>query len=1151
MRCSPATGDMKLYFKIALVVVLGILTPRVTSEAAPRTYCVASDGNAVSYNQGFVLKRLLDCHERRTWNEYLAHQSYYFSQSNVRFHFDAGYHRMNRPLDAQYASDLLLYGDCRDKVYLVNDGFDDLQQTPLRFTHFFNIAIKGMTLELCTYNENGVLHFVNGRNATIQDTILNNTCNGSDIRAERVKNMFLGHLSIIKSKRSAGSIDFHSGTGEIHILRSTFKYVGESDRGFKFVFLNFKLMKNTVVTIEHSEFNSSPILKMNMMDKSTTLIMNNVKANGSSVRGSSPCACSVTGDGILHIMDSEFYDFSGAFFARKLQHLYINNTVFSKNLAEGIETSQKASALGLCDISHGILSNVTFVGNGDGNEPFNEPNSPALVINSSSSVTIHNCNFTNNVGHALYSYRSNVTFTGLTYFKGNWGYRGGAIYLDPNSFLHYSKGKLVFDSNKANSTGGAVYISNYNQCPFSSPAENDLPVSKRLVFLNNSAGSGGNDIYVGYINQLYVNNASHCIQTVMKSSKITQNLSSISSMPFHVCLCNSSNKPDCLNPFNLTEAYPGEVITVSVAATGLAFGTSVGIARAQLLVPDRSERHHYLGNEKQKQQFVQNKCASLTYTVRGWHHNKTDTILAIRTQGKFIKRFRSKNYIKSSIEKYEKSNHTFVPRKLLEFPVYINITLKPCPPGFHLFGSQPQCVCHKRLLHVDGVKCHIGRKEFLRGENVWIGHSTGTIVFTKDCPYNYCKRAKTNIFNSFDEQCEWNHTGRLCGECPKGMSLTLGTSQCRQCSNTNLYLLAIFAFGGVALVAFLKVTDLTTAGGLINGLILYANLVKANSHVYFPSDSGTPYIKYFKIFIDWLNLDFGIEVCFFNGLDGYWKTWLQLVFPLYLWMISLTMIFLARYSIKMSRLLGKNSVPVLATLFTLSYAKIFRFIITAMKFTILEDVSGHSTAVWSYDGNIDYFHLKHSCLFVVALVLLLLWLPYTFVLTFERLIKRCRISVVGRMKPLLDAHCGPFEDKHRYWFGFLLVLRTAPLLACAITPTDSDHYTVLSTMIIAAVLLTLLHLKIYTKWYVSFSEAFFLVNLLILACSAWFRSHSPPEYVIMAVLVGIAFLQFALITIFSTLKQVCRGRVVCCGYDRTGSNPVGDDLSYRRSPPQS
>ena len=34
--------------------------------------------------------------------------------------------------------------------------------------------------------------------------------------------------------------------------------------------------------------------------------------------------------------------------------------------------------------------------------------------------------------------------------------------------------------------------------------------------------------------------------------------------------------------------------------------------------------------------------------------------------------------------------------------------------------------------------------------------------------------------------------------------------------------------------------------------------------------------------IAWLDLDFGIETCFYNGMNTFSKTWLQFVFPVYI-----------------------------------------------------------------------------------------------------------------------------------------------------------------------------------------------------------------------------------------------------------------------------
>ena len=88
--------------------------------------------------------------------------------------------------------------------------------------------------------------------------------------------------------------------------------------------------------------------------------------------------------------------------------------------------------------------------------------------------------------------------------------------------------------------------------------------------------------------------------------------------------------------------------------------------------------------------------------------------------------------------------------------------------------------------------------------------------------------------------------------------------------------------------------------------------------VFFPSALSTNVLAP-KVFIAWLNLDLGIEVCFYNGLDTYAKTWLQLVFPVYVWIMVAVIIISTHYSTSAAKLRGKNSVQVLATPFLFSY----------------------------------------------------------------------------------------------------------------------------------------------------------------------------------------------------------------------------------------
>ena len=103
------------------------------------------------------------------------------------------------------------------------------------------------------------------------------------------------------------------------------------------------------------------------------------------------------------------------------------------------------------------------------------------------------------------------------------------------------------------------------------------------------------------------------------------------------------------------------------------------------------------------------------------------------------------------------------------------------------------------------------------------------VVIHLQCPYNYCTLKNTDIsVNSIDEQCAYHRTGVLCGKCPDGFSLILGSSKCLFCSNFYLLLLILFVLAGLALVIFLIVCNLTVSEGMINGVVYYANIVHGN-----------------------------------------------------------------------------------------------------------------------------------------------------------------------------------------------------------------------------------------------------------------------------------------------------------------------------------
>ena len=201
--------------------------------------------------------------------------------------------------------------------------------------------------------------------------------------------------------------------------------------------------------------------------------------------------------------------------------------------------------------------------------------------------------------------------------------------------------------------------------------------------------------------------------------------------------------------------------------------------------------------------------------------------------------------------------------------------------------------------------------------------------------------------------------GALCGNCKPGLSVSLGSSKCIACPTYWPGLLVtitiVFIILGVSLVAFLLALNLTVAIGTLNAVIFYANIVAANKSVLFPSG-----VSVASMFISWLNFDLGFDVCFFDGMDTYVKTWLQLAFPAYIIILVIVIIQLSYYFGAFGRLIGKKDpVATLATLILLSYAKLLQTIITAFSSATLTYPNGSKITFWLPDATIQYFIAKH------------------------------------------------------------------------------------------------------------------------------------------------------------------------------------------------
>ena len=427
----------------------------------------------------------------------------------------------------------------------------------------------------------------------------------------------------------------------------------------------------------------------------------------------------------------------------------------------------------------------------------------------------------------------------------------------------------------------------------------------------------------------------------------------------------------------------------------------------------------------------------------------------------------------------------------------VKIDVGSCPLGFQL--QNKHCDCDNRLLEASlKIECSISSEVIILSDSGWLSYEGGLLRIHIDCPLDYCLQTKKYISSlQPDVQCANNRGGILCGRCLANCSVVLGSWKCMECSHSSNYnfiwLTVAMALAGVVLVVLLLLVKMTVSSGTINGLILYVNIVSFSGLLDLQNCTIHPFLH---VFISWMNLDLGIEVCFYSGMDVYQKTWLQFVFPFYIWFLVGVIVLVCHYSSTVMKLMGMRNIEILATLFLLSYAKLLKTIVTALSVTnimvasadnITDPLSPHK--VWVYDGNLDYFGSNHLPLFIVAVLFLFtLFMPYTLFLLCGQWLQYVPRKRGFRwihsifISTIMDAYHAPYTKHHRYWTGLGLLIR-----CCLFTVFGTSYSTRINLMSISIAVTVLLVIrrassgKVYRNKVVGFLELFYLSNLGILA----------------------------------------------------------------------
>lgn len=687
----------------------------------------------------------------------------------------------------------------------------------------------------------------------------------------------------------------------------------------------------------------------------------------------------------------------------------------------------------------------------------------AILLAQAENVTFINVNVYDNTITGLHTYNTILTIKETnTTFTNNSALEGGGIFLRGTSSMIFQPPGNLFLVNNTAEYGGGIYFQRtsveddrplcFFQIDDYSSASTGIPPNTHLYSINNTASVAGDFIYsstgailtcrLTVLFDVYTSPTYAFNRLVIYDEE--KPFTTLSSTPVRVCFCNDYGIPECSKTSRLIDVIPGTTYNITVATVGFEDGLTPGLVNYV---------HKVNGTIIQNSVFriLEGNCTTSSHLLRIYGDNTTITLTA---------------------------SQSTVPDH--NYPITLGVNILPCPDGYKFSPNTGECLCNE-FLQLDSIMCNSTTWSVTRSSNNWITYNSDdncTIVYT-GCPFDYCNTSSVTFpLSSPDIQCINNRIGLLCGKCAPGYSIILGSNACQKCSNSYLSLILVFIVAGIALVLFIFALNLTVTTGTINGLIFYANIVKINNYVFFPNGP----VPVLSQFISWINLDLGFEICFYDGLDTFAKTWLQFAFPLYIASIVVGIIILCHYSQTVSKLAGNNAVPVLATLILLSYTKVLLTIISAMQMGVVNcDGSLHSV-VWLLDGTVNYFSSKHGVLFLFSVaVFLLIAIPYTGLILFIPLIEKRtprKLKWLSQLKPYFDATCGEMHDENRYWPGLLLLVRLVLAIIVPFTSSDIDTAAILlATILVMTIVWNLPSGNIYKKRYLDILESWHFVNL--------------------------------------------------------------------------
>ena len=739
-------------------------------------------------------------------------------------------------------------------------------------------------------------------------------------------------------------------------------------------------------------------------------------------------------------------------------------------------------------------------------------------------------------------------------FVGNSAQYGGAIYVDDES----NSGSCVSNPFEIKSPKSECFISVVSTQTIVT-ARTNFSLSN-VLFDSNSATVSGPTLFGGLLDRCIVSPFNEVDRTINRTNNelltykgdglqylmdiSTENMTqTMSSYPVQVCLCVNGRQNCSYKLQGYAEVIKGYYFNVSLVAVDQVYNPVNATIEGHL----NSTSSNLLTGQATK---IPNVCTDVSFQIISSQPSEQLTLFA---------------------------DGPCKDAELSKMKVNVNFLPCSCPIGFvpsNAFnGVLCLCTCDSQISPYV-AECNSTTQTFRRDVNVWISYvnsnnTSGYLVY-KYCPFDYCvppnasEPINLNQPNAVDAQCALNRTGMLCGACKPGLSLSLGSSKCLKCPSywpALFVAITVFAIlAGIGLIVLFLWLNITVAIGTLNGLLFYANIVAANRVVLLPY----PEPNFITVFISWLNLELGIDVCYIDGMDIYVKTWIQLAFPIYIIFLVILLIIISRYSSKFSKLISKrNPVATLATLILISYGKLFHVVLLAQPFSFatLTYPDGYREVLWLPDGTVGYLAGKHIVLFIVALLILVFCIAYSFLLLCWQLIlympnwKIFKCIKSPTFYVFMEAYHVPYTPKHRYWTGLLLLARAIVYLIATANVSGDPQIQLISIVFILICIILLkmfIATKIFKQWLIDSLESFFYFNIIFFASFTAYNLSAGGNQdgiaytsVVLSIVVTILILFYHFYAYTSLFSCIRKSKFVTSFENKSKSKPkFNEDSRY-------